>query len=597
MGKVQKLSKGGMIKKVAGRHYFDDGGSTTLGGPTQSNGGAATVNNNGFTGTIGNGLGLNNQFQAQGAPVQAGTNAAQLNQAYTGAQNAIAQQQDLTNQVQPGVTQGLGTQANLTGQLQGVVNGTGPNAAQTALNQNTATNVSNQAALMAGQRGASANAGLLARQAAQQGAATQQAAVGQAATQQAQQQIAAQEQLANLANTQVTQGANAVQGINNAQQNEQNILQGANTAANNANVAMQSNINNVNAGVAAGNQAAAAKTLGGITGTSVLGSFFAKGGEVDTHHCAGPHCTDRQHSVHMMADGGPLAVHGGTAVAQQGVGPWLSSSSGNASPAAVGSVELPSSGGGSGATNPGMIKTVMGAFKAKPPAAGAAASPPPAGGSPIPDRTPPGMNAPSAPGGANAPTPLDYDPLAVGNGVGSVGDSALDSQSAIGSVGAADLGDAAGGIGEAAEVLAYHGGKIPHMDDGGIMGTVGHLLPLIAALQHGGRIAKGPHRSHVANYLASGGEVPAMVSPGERYLSPDDVKRVVERGENPLKIGTKVPGKPKVKGDSLKNDTVPATLQEGGVVIPRHIMNKKSRDHAELFVRRAVHMRKPEGKK
>jgi hypothetical protein len=84
-----------------------------------------------------------------------------------------------------------------------------------------------------------------------------------------------------------------------------------------------------------------------------------------------------------------------------------------------------------------------------------------------------------------------------------------------------------------------------------------------------------------------------MVSPGERYLNPDEVKKVVEEGANPLRIGKKVLGRPKVKGDSLKNDTVPVTLDEGGVVIPRHIMNKKSSEKAELFVRRAVHMRHP----
>ena len=295
----------------------------------------------------------------------------------------------------PGTQQGLGTQANLTEQLQGVINGTGPNAAQSALNQNTATNVANQAALMAGQRGSSANAGLLARQAAQQGAATQQQAVGQEATTQAQQQIAAQQQLAALAQQQVAQGASAVQGVNNTQQNEQSILQNANTAANSANVSMQSNINNVNAGVAAGNQQQAGNVVNGV------GSLLSN------------------------------------------------------------------------------VPVVGSLFRAK-----------------------------------------------------------------------------------------------------------------------GGIIASGPHDSHVANFLfAEGGAVPAMLSPGERYLNPEEVKRVVEHGENPLKLGKKVPGKPKVKGDSLKNDTVPADLQEGGVVLPRHIMNKKSRDNAELFVRRAVHMKAPKGSK
>lgn len=113
----------------------------------------------------------------------------------------------------------------------------------------------------------------------------------------------------------------------------------------------------------------------------------------------------------------------------------------------------------------------------------------------------------------------------------------------------------------------------------------------------GGEIASGPH-GHVAHFLmAKGGPVPAMVSPGERYLNPREVKEVVEQGADPLKLGTKVPGKAKVKGDSLKNDVVKATLEDGGVVLPRHVMAKKNRDHAELFVRRAVHMKAPKGSK
>ena len=387
-----------MIRKIAGRHYFDGGGSTTLTGPTSTgSGAAATVNNNGLIGGISNILGQNNQFQGQSAGINSGTNTAQLNNAYTGAQSGLTQQQQLAGEVAGGGQQGVNTQNALTGQLEGVINGTGPNAAQTALNQNTATNVANQAALMAGQRGANANPGLIARESAQQGAATQQAAVGQGATLQAQQQIAAQGQLANLASTQVGQQAGAVGGLNTAQQSEQSILQNANTANNNANVAQQSNINNVNAATAAGNQQQAGNMLSGLSNVassaiSGIGSLFARGGSV---------------------------------------------------------------------------------------------------------------------------------------------------------------------------------------------------FP-------------GPHKSHVANFLEAGGKikaVEAMVSPGEVYLSPHDVERVIKEGANPLTIGTKIPGKPKVKGDSLKNDTVPATLEEGGCVVPRHIMNKKSREHAELFVRRAVHMHAPKGGK
>lgn len=92
----------------------------------------------------------------------------------------------------------LAGQQGTAAQYQGIANGTGPNPAQAALNQSTGQNVANQAALMAGQRGAGTNVGLLARQAAQQGANTQQQAVGQAATLQANQQIAGLQGLAGM---------------------------------------------------------------------------------------------------------------------------------------------------------------------------------------------------------------------------------------------------------------------------------------------------------------------------------------------------------------------------------------------------------------
>lgn len=74
--------------------------------------------------------------------------------------------------------------------------------------------------------------------------------------------------------------------------------------------------------------------------------------------------------------------------------------------------------------------------------------------------------------------------------------------------------------------------------------------------------------------LAKGGAVPAMVSPGEVYLSPEKVDKVAEGKASPLD-GEKIKGKAKVKGDSLKNDTVPKTLEEGGIVLPRSVTESK----------------------
>ncbi len=135
---------------------------------------------------------LNNQLSGAGG-VNAQTGA------ISGMQHVLAGQQGLAAQ-----------QQNTANQYQNIANGTGPNPAQAALNQSTGQNVANQASLMAGQRGAGANVGLLARQAAQQGAATQQQAVGQAATMQANQQLAGLQGLAGqqqaMGNTQQQMG-------------------------------------------------------------------------------------------------------------------------------------------------------------------------------------------------------------------------------------------------------------------------------------------------------------------------------------------------------------------------------------------------------
>lgn len=92
--------------------------------------------------------------------------------------------------------------------------------------------------------------------------------------------------------------------------------------------------------------------------------------------------------------------------------------------------------------------------------------------------------------------------------------------------------------------------------------------------------------------MAEGGKVPALVSPGEQYLSPTDVKKV-ESGKNPMAVGEKIPGKPKVSGakNSYANDTVPKTLEEGGIVIPRSVTQSKN-PHWEAMKFVHAHMAK-----
>jgi hypothetical protein len=104
----------------------------------------------------------------------------------------------------------------------------------------------------------------------------------------------------------------------------------------------------------------------------------------------------------------------------------------------------------------------------------------------------------------------------------------------------------------------------------------------------GGNFAKGGPVSKVGQHfhgmtpmpqiaMAEGGKVPAMVSPGEKYLSPQAVDKVAQ-GADPMAEGETIPGKAKVKGakNSYANDTVPKTLDEGGIVLPRSVTQSKN---------------------
>lgn len=175
------------------------------------------------------------------------------------------------NQLQNQQSDVYGQQAGLANQLLAQTQGYGPNPAQAQLAQNTGQNVANQAALMASQRGASANPALLARQAAMQGANTQQQAVGQAATLGAQQQLSAQNALAQQ------QGQMQNQNLQG-----QSILQGGQAAQNTAINAGQLGAQNINANTANANAAAAGQGVGGLLSGAgaALSSLFYKGGEV-----------------------------------------------------------------------------------------------------------------------------------------------------------------------------------------------------------------------------------------------------------------------------------------------------------------------------
>lgn len=116
--------------------------------------------------------------------------------------------------------------------LQDQMAGRGPNLANQQLQNATGQNVANQAALMAGQRGASSNVGLMSRQIANQGANIQQQAAGQSASNVLAQQLAAQQQLGGVYQAQAG-AANQNYATSQGGQNQNNQI-GSNAASFNA---------------------------------------------------------------------------------------------------------------------------------------------------------------------------------------------------------------------------------------------------------------------------------------------------------------------------------------------------------------------------
>lgn len=420
----------------------------------------------------------------------------QANEQYGNVNTGLNTQADFLRQLQ--AQNGLQNQSNVYNQLQGVANGTGPNPAQAQLAQATGANVANQAALMAGQRGSSANTGLMARQAAQQGANIQQGAAGQAATLQANQSLNALQGMGNMANQQAGQQANATQGYTqNALAAQQNILNSI-AAGNNARVGMQSNINNVGGGIAQTVASGQMNMIGNLAGAagSAAGGLFSNSGNSAT---ASP-------------------------ATQTSTADWMQSPT-------TGTSNVALAGGG-------MVPKYA------------------AGGGVALSQLDPTLATPSI-------API-AEPSGPQSNVGKTFNSSNDAET-----------QSAGMIPNASSAGAAGGGGAKKADSG-----MGKLLGIAGGIVGGiyggpaGAIAGGAVGNAVGGGMAKGGEVPAMVSPGEQYLAPADVKKV-EKGANPLSVGEKIPGKAKVKGDSYSNDTVPKTLKSGGIVLPKSVMESQ----------------------
>lgn len=512
---------------------------------------------------------LNNQLEGANGVGNLGN---VQNQA-TGLSGQLAGNQGVSNQ-----NAGFQGLANTAGRYEDVASGRGPNPAQAMLNQQTGNNIAQQAALMAGQRGAGANVGLLARQAAQQGAATQQQAVGQGATMQAQQSLnalsgltAAQQAAANVAQQQVgnqqsqqqlasgiaqqqinsqlagnqalagvaqqqvgnqlaanqafNQQGNTLTGQQIAQTNQntqlaqqqQNIEQQGINAQNASNVGMQSNINSANAGLISSQMKGQTGMIGGIM-NGIGGAMGNIGGSGSGGSSGG-------------GGGGAAGAAGGASAgtrrsAPGSDGPATAPSSTSSSTGATGAVDTaPSSNPSSNpqempynAARGGMIHEMAGGGYADTAGATQAGAP-----TANPIAVPVAQTGPSS----------SFGQFLKDVGGGMSGDE--DSNKGFGGAGMSSLvGSAVGGVGS----LFSRGASSSNVNaragaDGEAMGS-----------------------NHKASSLAKGGAVKNLENGGGVNASEQKQKAVQS-------------------GNSYSNDKIPALLSEGEVVIPRSVMQSK----------------------
>lgn len=251
-----------------------------------------------------------NQYQAGLAPTQQYDYSPALWGGLSGALQGNANFN--SNQMQQ---QGLlGQQQQLGQALQNTYMGQGPNPATAMLHNATGQNVANQAALMGSQRGAGANAGLLARQASMSGAAQQQNAIGQAAALQAQQSLQAQQQQqANLQGQGQLLGQMGTQGLQNQQNNAGLFTSaaGANNAQNTGLVQNYGMAQGINSQIAQNNANASNQATGGLLNSvgGLLG--LNKGGVVGKDGQKLPDHLAHIHSIYHFDSGGEVPQIGG----------------------------------------------------------------------------------------------------------------------------------------------------------------------------------------------------------------------------------------------------------------------------------------------
>jgi hypothetical protein len=151
--------------------------------------------------------------------------------------------------------------------------------------------------------------------------------------------------------------------------------------------------------------------------------------------------------------------------------------------------------------------------------------------------------------------------------------------------GAAGGGMGGGGLQGALKSFQAEGGEIPEFATGGPVFANSSNQAANLKANYKGKSKIGAH------LFAHGGKpshlVDALVSPGEKILPPKEAKAAKDGKVNPMKVGKTVPGKAAVGGaiNSYSNDTVPAKLKPGSIVLPRSVTQSANPDgKAKQFV-------------
>jgi hypothetical protein len=414
-------------------------------------------------------------YQASGTNILSPTSVGQANTAYDQTQQGLNYQNAFLQALQG--QNAIQNQNKLTGTLQDMVQGGGPNPALAQFNRTQGQNIAGTSAAIAGARGAQANPAAAARTIASLGADANMKAATDASSLKQQQQLAAIGALGGQLNNQVTGLGTAGKDYSaSAQQLQSNLLNSI-AQTNQANVGMQSNMNTANAQIAAVNAGNVGKGvmsgIGGLGQGLITAALGATGGRVK-HNQIG-------HNPPRYANGG------GVKAPQLDFSDRLSQNMKDAFTPTKEQKEdsMHEFGYGLGSALGRGVKGLFGPSS----------------------ETLPASNMPES-----TPNPLAQPKIGVPE--------------------------------EQQTMKAAHGGKVP-----------------------------------------------AMVSPGEKYLSPHQAQSVLQGKENPLNGKTFHGGKAKVKGDSYENDTIPVTLEEGGCVIPRSVLQSdQPMKNAIKFVHE--HMRK-----